>query len=164
MADRAGEGQPLALVEQRLDHEDVGQVHAAVERVVHDEDVALGHVVTEVTHDGFHGGRHRAEMPGQGQALGRELAVGIGEARRIIHVVLEHAGIGRPEDRERHLVGDRENGVLEELQRDRIGHRHFCIPPGICSRHLAGLAMQFASRSGRRFLRSTRAREAEPTG
>ena len=81
VADGAGEGQPLALVEQRLDHEDVGKVHAAVERIVHDEDVAGRHVVPEVAHDRFHRSRHRAEMSRQGQALGRELAVGVGEAR-----------------------------------------------------------------------------------
>ena len=61
-------------------------------------------------------GRHRAEMARQGQALRDELAVGIGEARRVVHVVLEHARIGRAEDRQRHLVGDRENGVLEQLE------------------------------------------------
>ena len=60
VADRAGEGQPLALVVERLEDEDVGQVHAAVERVVHDEDVARRHVVAEVAHDRRHRRRHRA--------------------------------------------------------------------------------------------------------
>jgi hypothetical protein len=96
-------------------------MHAAVERVVHDEDVARRHVVLEVAHDGFHGRRHRAEMAGQGEPLRRELAIGIGEARRIIHVVLEHARVGGAEDRQRHLVGDREDRILEQLQLDRIG-------------------------------------------
>ena len=36
MADRAGEGEPLALVVERLEDEDVGEVHAALERVVVD--------------------------------------------------------------------------------------------------------------------------------
>ena len=121
VADGAGERQPLALVVERLEDEDVGQVHAAVERVVHDEDVARRHVVLEVTHDGVHGRRHRAEMAGQGEALRRELAVGIGEARRIVHVVLEHARVGGAEHRQRHLVGDREDRVLEQLQLDGIG-------------------------------------------
>ena len=75
VADRAGEGQPLALVIERLEDEDVGQVHAAVERVVHDEDVARRHVVAEVAHDRLHRGRHRAEMARQRQALRGELAV-----------------------------------------------------------------------------------------
>ena len=72
--------------------------------IVHDEDVARRHVVAEVAHDRFHGGRHRAEMPRQRQALRRQLAVGVGEAGRVVHVVLEHARVGGAEDGERHLV------------------------------------------------------------
>ena len=120
VTDRAGEGQPFALMIERLDDEDVGQVHAAVERIVHDEDVAGDHVVLEMAHDRFHRGRHRTQVSRQGQPLRRELAVGIGKAGRVVHVVLEHARIGRPEHGERHLVGDREDGVLEQFQRNRI--------------------------------------------
>ena len=130
VADGAGEGEPLALVIERLEDEDVGQVHAAVERVVHDEHVARRHVVAEVAHDRFHRGRHRAEMARQGQALRDELAVGVGEAGRVVHVVLEHARIGRAEDGQRHLVGDREDRVLEQLEGDRIVTlRHFLHSP-----------------------------------
>ena len=39
VADRGCEGQAVVPVEDRLEHEDVGQVHAAVERVVHHEHV-----------------------------------------------------------------------------------------------------------------------------
>jgi hypothetical protein len=105
---------------ERLEDENVGQMHAAVERIVHDEHVAFRHVVAEVAHDRFQGGRHRAEMAGQRQALCGELAVGVGEARRVVHVVLEHAGVGGAKHGERHLVGDRENRILEQLQLDRI--------------------------------------------
>ena len=125
VADGRGEGQALAVVIERLEDEDVGQVHAAVERVVHDEDVARIHVVAVVAHDRFQRGRHRAEMARQSEALRHQLAVGIGEARRVIHVVLQHARIGRAEDGERHLVGDREDRVLEQLEGDRIFGRIF---------------------------------------
>ena len=120
MAARAGEREPFAFVIERLEDEDVRQVHAAVERVVHDEHVALRHVVAEVAHDRGERGRHRAEMPGQCQALRDKPPLGVGEAGRIIHVVLEHARIGRAEDRQRHVVGHREQRVLEELEGDRI--------------------------------------------
>jgi hypothetical protein len=73
MAAGAGEREPFAVVIERLEDEDVRQVHAAVERVVHDEDVALRHVVAEVAHDRGQRGRHRAEMSRQGQALRDEL-------------------------------------------------------------------------------------------
>ena len=120
VADGAGERQPLARVEQRLHDEDVGQVHAAVEGIVHDEDVARRDVVLEAAHDRGHRRRHRAQMARQRQALRGELAVGVGKAGRVVHVVLQHARVGGPEDRERHLVGDREDRVLEELEGDRV--------------------------------------------
>ena len=127
VAHRAGEREPLALVIERLEDEDVGQVHAAVERVVHDEDVARRHVVAVVAHDRFHRRGHRTEVPGEREALCHELALGVGEAGRVVHVVLQHARVGRAEDRERHLVGDREHGVLEELEGDRIVVGRHCV-------------------------------------
>ena len=120
VAHGAGEREPLARVKQRLHDEDVGQMHAAVEGIVHDEDVARRDVVAKSAHDGGHGRRHRAQMPRQRQPLRRQLAVGVGKARRVVHVVLQHARVGGPEDGERHLVGDREDGVLEELEGDRV--------------------------------------------
>ena len=129
VADRAGERQPLALVVERLHDEDVGQVHAAVEGIVHDEDVARRHVVAEVAHDRFHGGRHRAQVPRQRQALRGEPAVAVGEAGRVVHVVLQHRRVGGPEDGQRHLVGDREDGVLEQLERDRVGFGGHALHP-----------------------------------
>ena len=120
VADGAGEREPLARVEQRLHDEDVGQVHAAVEGIVHDEDVARRDVVLEAAHDRGHRRRHGPQMPRQREALRGELAVGVGKAGRVVHVVLQHARVGGPEDRERHLVGDREDRVLEELEGDRV--------------------------------------------
>jgi hypothetical protein len=117
---------------ERLEDEDVRQVHAAVERVVHDEDVALDHVVAVVAHDRFHRRRHRAQVSRQGQALGDQLALAVGEAGRIVHVVLQDARVGRSEDGQGHLVGDREDRVLEQLEGDRIfGFGHAAMLPGL---------------------------------
>ncbi len=126
MAAGAGEREPLALVIKRLEDEDVRQVHAAVERIVHDEDIARRHVVAVVAHDRRHRGRDRAKVPRKGQALRDKLAVGIREAGGVIHVVLEHARIRRAENGQRHFVRDREQCVLEQLKQDRIvglGHQ-----------------------------------------
>src|SRR3982074_2422704 len=57
-------------------------------------------------------------MARQSEALRHQLAVCIGEARGVIHVVLQHARVGRAKDGERHLVGDREDRVLEQLEGD----------------------------------------------
>src|SRR5258708_21280550 len=59
-------------------------------------------------------------MSRQCQALRGELAVGVGKPGRVVHVVLEHARIGGAEHGQRHLVGDRKNRVLEQLERNRI--------------------------------------------
>ena len=136
VAHGAGEREALALMVERLHDEDVGQVHAAVERVVHDEDVAWAHVPAEVAHDRLHGGRHRAKVPRQRQALSGQPAVAVGEGGRVVHVVLQHGRIGRAEHRQRHLVGDREDGVLEQLERNRIrsgSHRSLvgCLVGGL---------------------------------
>ena len=116
VATGAGKREPFATVIERFENEDVRQVHAAIERVVHDEDVACGHVLTEVTHDRCERGRHGAQMSRQGQALRDQPSVRIGKACRVIHVVFQHARIGRAEDRQRHVVGHREQRVLEKLE------------------------------------------------
>src|SRR5712691_10694756 len=104
-------------------------MHAAVERVAHDEHVARQDVVSVVAHDRGHRRGHRAEVAGQRESLRHQLAFGIREPGRVVHVVLQHAGIGGAEDRERHLVRDREDGVLEQLEFDRI-HAVIIFPRG----------------------------------
>ena len=147
VTDGAGECEPLALVEQRLHDEDVGQVHAAVEGIVHDEDVARRDVVAERAHDGGHGRRHRAQMPRQRQALRGELAVGVGKARRVVHVVLQHPRVGGPEHRERHLVRNREDGVLEELEDDGVRSAGHAPHPTVVRRQKqAGARTSFCRR------------------
>ena len=54
-------------------------------------------------------------------ALRDGAAVGVAERRRVVHVVLEHAGIGGPQDRQGHLVRDGQQRVLEQLEPDGIG-------------------------------------------
>src|SRR4029453_7371305 len=68
---------------------------------------------------------------GERQALGNGPARAIAEGGRVVHVVLEHAGVGRAQDGEGHLVRDREQGVLDKLEADRITWRaHSTRPPG----------------------------------
>src|SRR3982074_1432382 len=69
-------------------------------------------------------------MARQSEALRHQLAVCIGEARGVIHVVLQHARVGRAKDGERHLVGDREDRVLEQLEGDGIFGRIFWLGHG----------------------------------
>ena len=94
------------------------------------EDVA----VEPLDHRG-EGRRKRAQVAGQRQPLRDKAAVGVGERRREVHVVAQHAGIGCPADGHRHLVGDGEDGVPEQLEGDRVVHGRpwrswcGCAPP-----------------------------------
>ena len=70
-------------------------------------------------------------MAGKGQALRHQPSLGVGESGGEVHVVLEDPGIGGPGDGHRHLVGDGKDGVLEQLERDRIlnlGHARASLP------------------------------------
>ena len=121
MADGGGEGQALSPIEDRLEHEDVRQVHAAVEGVVHDEDIAGMDVVAVVAQHRLDRRRHRAEMARQREPLRDQAAGAVGERGREIHVVAQDARIGRAADGERHLVRDGEDGVPEEREAEGIG-------------------------------------------
>src|SRR5262245_421875 len=69
-------------------------------------------------------------MAGEGQTLSHRAALAVAEGRRVVHVVLEHARVRRSQDGEGHLVGDRQERVLEQLEGDgvvRFGG-HACLP------------------------------------
>ena len=120
VAHRTGPGDGFFIPEDRLEDEDVGQVHAALERIVQDEHVAGINLPRECRLHRGDRGRHRAQMPGQGQPLRDQHAVAVEQRRRIIHVVLEDARIGRAKHGQRHLVGDPEQRVFEQFELDRV--------------------------------------------
>ena len=63
-------------------------------------------------------------MAGQCQPLRRQLPRAVEHRGRIIHIVLQHAGIGRAKDCQRHLVGDGKERILEQLEFDGVAeHR-----------------------------------------
>ena len=73
-------------------------------------------------------------MQRQRQALRDQPPLAIADRRRKIHVVLEDAGIGRANHRQRHLIGYGHDRGLEQLERDRIvvarhgRHSSLCQP------------------------------------
>ena len=112
----------FAAVEQRLDDIDVRQMHPAGGiGIVEDEDVAGVRVVAIPGDERLHAVREGAEMQRHGQAVGDRLAVPVAQAGRIVHRIAHDRGIGRAHDDQRHLVGDRRQGVAHHLQGDRIG-------------------------------------------
>lgn len=51
-------------MEDRPDHEDIGQMHAAFVGIVEDDDITLGKVIGVALHDHGHGIGYRTEMEG----------------------------------------------------------------------------------------------------
>jgi hypothetical protein len=110
-------------------------MHAALKRVVQYEHVARLDFAVEGLPDRRHRRRHRAEMAWQSQPLCHQFARPVEHRGRVVHIVLQHARIGRPKDRQRHLVGDREQRILEQLEFDRVAdHRGHSPSPG----HIGG--------------------------
>ena len=139
VGDRAREGDELALDEDRLEDEDVGQVHAAVEGIVQRVDVARPDRVAETGQHRRERGRHGAEMGGKREALGDHPTPLVEEAGRVVEVVAQHGGVGRAVDRERHLVGHGHERVSEQLELERVdggGHREL-----VSSRRTSGGAI-----------------------
>ncbi len=59
-------------------------------------------------------------MERQGQPLGDEPALLVAQRRRHVHRRLDVGRVGRAHQRDRHLVDDRVEGVLDELEADRV--------------------------------------------
>ena len=128
------EGDARAICIERFDDEDVRQVHTAIEGVIHDEDVAWPHVVPELPHDRLERRGNRPEMAGERQPLRDQLAVGVGQRGREVHIVLQHAGVGGTHDGQGHLIGDGKNRILEQLEGNRVcDFRHPYVSLGRCT-------------------------------
>ena len=114
--------QPISVSVEvdRLDDEDVLQVHAPVEGVVHDEDVTGADAVAVVPEQRVHRGRDRAEVEGDADGLGDRLAPRVAERGREVHAVADDGRVRGADDRRRHLVRDRLQRVRDDLQRHRI--------------------------------------------
>ena len=120
MADHHREGAPFAAEEDRHEHEDVGQMHAAMIGIVHDDDVAVVQIALELRQHRGHRLRDRAEMLGDGLGLRHHLAVAGAQRRREIHHVLDDLGARDADHRVGHVVGDRIEPALDDRKGDRI--------------------------------------------
>ena len=120
MADHHREGMPFAAEEDRHEHEDIRQMHAAVIGIVHDDDVAVVKIALEFRQHRRHGFRYRAEMLGDGLGLRHHLAVAGAKRRGEIHDVLDDLGARDPDHGVGHVVGDRIQPALDDRKGDRI--------------------------------------------
>ena len=95
VADGRREGDTLALEEDGLQHEDVGDVHTALERIVRAIDVAGLHAVTVPRDRRRQRIGKRREMRGKREPLRHRPARAVAERRRVVHVVAQDAGVRR---------------------------------------------------------------------
>ena len=124
-----GKGDALSFPEHGLGDEDVGDVHAAVEGVVENENIALLHLVAEAGKERLHCEGHRAEVQWDGDALGNHLAIGIAERGRVVETVADDGRVGGAVEGHSHFVGGSGEGVLHDLAGDGIdGLRHRRAP------------------------------------
>ena len=121
MVSRAhGKGRQAVLPEDGLHDEDVGNVHAPVEGVVENEDVARAHALSILPEESLHGVGHRAQVQGGGDPLGDHLALGVAKRGGVVQAIADDGGVGGPVEGQRHLVGGGGQGVLDDLPGDGI--------------------------------------------
>ena len=120
MADHDRECATPLIGENRHEHEHVGQMHAAVIGIVHDDDIAVMQIAAEFRQHRLHRLGDGAEVLGDGLGLRHHLSVGRAKRRGEIHHVLDdlrardaHDGIG-------HVIGDRIETALDHRESDRI--------------------------------------------
>src|SRR5579859_2025239 len=99
---------------------------AGAVRVVENKDVAVEDPTGVLAQNVMHCGWKRPQVDDDRQALGDHLAVSVTEGRRIVQGILDYPGVSRPHHRQRHLVDDRTQTILNDLEGDRVNvSRHF---------------------------------------
>ena len=151
----AGPADQFLRSEHRLDDVEIGQMLAGrAVGIVEEVDVARRRGRPMIADQKRQAVGEGAELDGQGQALGDDLAIAIGDRGGVVHRIAHHGRIGRAHDDQRHLVGDRAERVLDYLEGDRIdvgtlGHAwRISMLPSASSRAVApGGTTQVASYS-----------------
>jgi hypothetical protein len=108
------------FVEDRVEHEDVGQVHPAEIGVVQDDGVAGGDPAAPALLHRAHRLGDGAQVLGDGLGLGHHLALGVADGGRVVHHVFDDLGLGGADDGVGDLVDDRVHRVLDDGEGDRV--------------------------------------------
>ena len=122
MRDVGHEAEEAAVREHRAHHVDVGQVRAAARvRIVGDEHVARRQRRDRIAREDLpHDAEQRAEMHGDVLGLGDHLAAGVEDGRRAVLALLDIGRVGGLDERGAHLLGDREEGRADHLERHAV--------------------------------------------
>ena len=100
------EAKQVLAHEDGAEHEDIGQVHAALVRVVEDHHVAGCEVVAVAFNHGVHGVRDRTQVQRQAQPLCDQAATPIAKRAGHVHRVFHDGRVRDSHDGQDHLVHD----------------------------------------------------------
>ena len=109
------------LVEHRRADGDVGQMGAAVIGRVEREHVARADAAGIVADDRLDRAVHRAEMDRHMRRVGDQAALAVEHRAGKVEPLLDVDRIGGVLQRHAHLLGDRHEEMIEDLEHDRIG-------------------------------------------
>jgi hypothetical protein len=96
---------------------------AAVIRVVDRVDVARAHGAGVAAEDLFDAGTHGTEVDGHVWRVGDQVATGVEQSAREVQPLLDVHRLGRRFQPDAHLLGDRHEKVVEDLQHDWVDGR-----------------------------------------
>ncbi len=118
------EQDPLTLrVEDRGDDGDVGEMGAAVVRVVDGVRVTRPHAGAAPADDLLDAGAHRSQVDGDVRGVGDEVAVRVEERAGEVEAFLDVDGLGGGLQSGAHLFGDRHEEVVEDFEEYGVGRR-----------------------------------------
>ncbi len=109
------------LVEHGRDHRHIRQMGAAVVRIVEHVDIARVHAARVGLHHGLDALAHGAQVHRHMGRVGDQVAFGVEDGAAKVQPFLDVDGVGRVLQPQPHLLGDRHEQVVEDLQHDRIG-------------------------------------------
>ena len=124
VGDDHGEAEQPLPGKDRLEHEDVGQVHAAVIGVVEHDHVAGKHVIAEAFDDHVHRIGHRTEVQRDGLGLAEDAPLGVADRHGIIEHVAHDRRARRAHDGIGHVVDDGVEPRLDDGEGDGVDGAH----------------------------------------
>ena len=138
MANHHRKALQIVSLEDRHEHENIRQMHAALVRIVQNNGIAWRQVVAVILQHHAHGLRYGPQMQRNGLRLGNHVTRRIANGRGIIHHILHDFRSRGANDVIGHLVDDGIEAVLDNGEGDGIdrgGHGH-------CSRTLSGTSIR----------------------
>ena len=115
-----GKSKQLLSREDRLEHENVREMHAARIRIIQNDDVARKQIAPEAIQNNVHCIRHCAEMQRHGLGLRENATLAIADRHRIVENIADNWRAGGPHDGVCHVIDDCIEARFDNSERDWI--------------------------------------------